>query len=143
MNQGDYQYYATMADVWYNAYFYWLTAGQIVGAFLVVGSIAVASAPPFLTRFIETKTLAFFVAAVAAINTLIDPMGRAQAYSGALTDLQIALDDALFVRNSPDDFTKAMSNVKKAADSGLEVIRHKAVEPRPQGPDATPNATAR
>jgi hypothetical protein len=45
---------------------------QQVGA---VGSITVASNPPFVVKFVNVKTVAFLVAVAAAVNHSFDPLG--------------------------------------------------------------------
>jgi len=82
------------AGIWFDYYWYWLMAGEIIGCIIVVGLIAVASSAPFITRFVEPKNLAFVIAALGAVNTFLDPLGRAEGYGSAMTTLQIALTEA-------------------------------------------------
>jgi hypothetical protein len=121
-------------EVWYDYYWYWLMAGEIVGCIIVVGLIAVASSPPLITRFIETKNLAFFIAALGAMNTFLDPLGRAAGYGQALTTLQIALSaipkDAKNV--SADQREEAIKKAQDAEATGLKTIRDKSVAQRPE-----------
>jgi hypothetical protein len=83
--------YWGLVDSWYQTYLTWLVAGELVGSLLIVGSIAVAASPPILTRFIDVKNLAFLVAILAGVNNFLDPIGRAEGYGLATTNLQIAL----------------------------------------------------
>jgi len=116
----------TIERVWYREYMRWLFFGEIVGCCLVVGAIAVAANPPFLMIF-DTKNLAFLVAALAAINTFIDPLARAEGYGRAVTELQVAMQPV-----DGETEAEAKKRLHAAEAQGLRDIRARSVARRPE-----------
>lgn len=127
-------FYNGYAETWFSFYWYWLMAGEIMGCFIIAGSIAVASSPTFVTQRVSIKTIAFLVAVLSGINTFLDPLGRAQAYGMGLTNVTNAMLEVQF--SPPDDpkLQEKIEKVRSAAAEGLMNLRQKSVAQRPMTP---------
>lgn len=125
------EFYSGYANTWYFAYLCWLTAGEILGCLVVVGSITVASSPSIIVKYIDIKTIAFFVAVLSGINTFLDPLGRAQAYGTALTSLTEVMEDIYLHGSSDPKLEENVNRLATIATQGLTGLRDKAVAQRP------------
>lgn len=120
---------------WYLSYNIWLWAGELLGVFVAVGSITVASHPVFITKYLDIKVVAFLVAVAASVNAFLDPLGRAKAFGDALAALDAQLngmqvDIAMKVdQKMVDDEVEKM---KRAIADGTLAIRNASVAARRQ-----------
>jgi hypothetical protein len=119
---------------WYSSYITWLWIGETTGVFIAVGSIIVSSSPSFIVKFVDAKTVAFFVAVAAALNSFLDPMGRAEVFGRAVASADVALQELRLDSNPDPDLKGAQAKIDKlktAIADGTLSIRAKAVAHKP------------
>jgi hypothetical protein len=116
-------FYEKTSDGWYHDYWGWHLANYALGVIIVLGSLAVASTPPFLEKIMNPKNLAFVVAASSALFTYLSPAEHAATYSRAFIGLDAALNEYYDVFR--DDKAKAAAlrpKLKTAYDNGIKAI---------------------
>jgi hypothetical protein len=121
--------YASYVRSWEQSYFIWLIIGYSLGVLSIFASVSVASAPPFITKRVDTKTLGFITAILTALSLFLDPMGRADSYGSATALVWPAL--AKVELAGPDEIKSAELELVKTAADATTSIHAKAVARHP------------
>jgi hypothetical protein len=78
-------------NAWFRAWKRWQFMNYALGLSITIGSLAVASAPPFLAAVISSQNLAFIVAALSALFTFLRPADRSKSFREAWLILDQAI----------------------------------------------------
>jgi hypothetical protein len=123
------------AQHWYLSYTIWLYAGEILGIFVAIGSITVASHPAFIIKYIDIKVIAFLVAIAASVNAFLDPLGRAKVFGDALAALDAQLNGMqvdIAMNADQKVVDDDVEKMKRAIADGTLAIRNQSVAARRQ-----------